>query len=124
MSFRRKYQAALFVLLPLGAPVSAQRLSPLTSAPDWVRLEAYQETIGRAEFQRLLDSVFAPGGAAAGMIGVRDTDAVIFKTLTPPEPFTLRFANDATSSKIPPRYWRPAAQLGPAPSEKPLAGVR
>ena len=62
----------------------AQRLSPLTSAPDWARLEAFQNTITRAEFLRLLDKVYAPGGAAAGVIEVRENEAVILKTLTPP----------------------------------------
>ncbi len=102
----------------------AQRLSPLTSAPDWTRLEAFQETITRAEFARLLDTVYAPGGAAAGMIDVRENDAVIFKTLTPPEPFVLRFAKDETSAKKPPRFWRAASALPPAPADRPLGGVK
>ena len=90
----------------------AQRLSPLTSPPEWARLEAFQETMTRDEFARLLDTVYAPGGAAAGMIEVREHDAVILKTLTPAESFTLRFAKDAASEKAPPRNWRtPGAEL-------------
>ncbi|MEO6752345.1 MAG: hypothetical protein ABIP85_11245 [Chthoniobacteraceae bacterium] len=101
----------------------AQRLSPLTPAPDWTRLEAFQETITRDEFQRLLDTVYAPGGAAAGMITLRENDAVILKTLTPPVKFTLRFAKDA-AAKAPPRNWRAASALPPAPADRPLNGVR
>ncbi len=115
------------ILLSLGfvcGAALAQRLSPLTSAPDWTRLEAFHETITREEFQRLLDKVYAPGRAAAGMIEVRENEAVIFKTLTLAEPFTLRFAKDAASAKVPPRAWRTASSLGPATAERPLAGVR
>ena len=102
----------------------AQRLSPLTSAPDWTRLEAYQETITRGEFQRLLETVYAPGGAATGMIEVRADAAVILKTLTPAEPFTLRFAKEAASEKVPPHFWRAASALLPAPADRPLEGVK
>jgi len=101
----------------------AQRLSSLASAPDWSRLEAYQETMTAAEFRRLLDTVYAPGGAAAGIIEVREAEAVIFKTLSPPERMTLRFAKEA-AVKAPVRFWRRAAELGPAPEGRPLAGVR
>ena len=121
----RLLRFAIVVLLVLVCRVAcAQRLSPLTSAPDWTRLAAFHGTITRAEFQRLLDTVYAPGGAAAGMIEVRENEAVIFKTLTPPEPFTLRFAKDAASAKAPPRAWRAAAAMPPAKADRPLEGVR
>jgi N-acetylmuramoyl-L-alanine amidase len=124
MSTRSRCLFALFALLAVCNPAAAQRLSPLAPAPDWERLEAYQETMTRGEFQRLLDTVFAPGGAAAGVIEIREADAVIFKRLSPPETFALRFAKDTAAAKAPPRYWRPATQLGPATPERPLAGVR
>jgi N-acetylmuramoyl-L-alanine amidase len=121
----RLFRIAVLVSLVLASRAAfAQRLSPLTPAPDWTRLEAFQETITRGEFARLLDTVYAPGGAAAGMIEVRGHEAVIFKTLTPPEKFTLRFAKDAASEKIPPRNWRAASALPPAPKDRPLDGVK
>ena len=46
----------------------AQRLSVLAERPDWTRLEAFQGTITREEFTRLLDQVYAPGGAAMGLV--------------------------------------------------------
>ena len=123
MSCHRHCLAVLFALL-ICIPARAQRLSPLASAPDWTRLDAYQETMTREEFQRLLDTVYAPGRAAEGMIEIRESDAVIFKTLTPPEMITLRFAQDSAAAKDASRYWRPAAKTGPAPAEKPLEGIR
>ncbi|MEO8793623.1 MAG: hypothetical protein ABI464_14960 [Chthoniobacteraceae bacterium] len=116
--------AILASLMLAGGAAFAQRLSPLASAPEWARLEAFEETMTRGEFVRLLDTVYAPGGAAAGMIVVRDTDAVIFKTLTPPEKFTLRFAKDAASAKAARHDWRAASALPPAPPGRPLEGVR
>jgi N-acetylmuramoyl-L-alanine amidase len=125
MLFRPPGNAVLFaLLLCLCIPARAQRLSSLASVPDWARLEAYQETMTRGEFQELLDTVYAPGQAAAGMIEVREDAAVVFKTLTPPETVTLRFAKDPESAKRAPRYWRPAARKRPVSPEKPLADVR
>ncbi len=102
----------------------AQRLSPLVSAPDWARLEAFHDTITRAEFQRLLDKAYAPGGAAAGVIEVRENEAMVLKTLTPPEPFVLRFAKDAKSAKAVPRDWRAVSALPRTKAERPLDGVK
>jgi hypothetical protein len=121
----RLFRFTVLLLLTLVCHAAfAQRLTPLAPAPDWTRLEAFQETMTQEEFRRLLDTVYAPGGAAAGMIEVRESDAVIFTTLNPPGQFVLRFAKDAAAAKAPPRPWRPAAQLAPAPPGRPLAGVR
>ena len=102
----------------------AQRLSALGEKPDWARLEAFQETITREDFARLLDSVYAPGGVAKGMVDVAEDAAVIKTTLTPPAEFRLRFAKDAAAAKAVPRTWRAAAQLPAASADKPLAGLR
>ena len=108
--------------LPFCAP--AQRLSALGEKPDWSRLEAFQETITREDFARLLDTVYAPGGAARGMVDVAEDAAVIKTTLTPAAEFRLRFATDAALAKAVPRTWRAASQLPAAPADKPLAGLR
>lgn len=102
----------------------AQRLDPLAPTPDWRRVEAFQETMTREEFVRLLDTVYAPGRAAAGVIEVKENEAVIFKTLNPAETMSLRFAKDAASAKRAKTYWRPAAKLGTAKTKKPLADLK
>lgn len=120
---RRFFFVALLVgALPLAA--CAQRLSPLAEKPDWTKLEAFQETITRADFERLLNTVYAPAGAAKGIIDVEADAAVIKTTLTPPAEFRLRFAADATTAKPVPRTWRPPAQLPAPPEDKPLAGLK
>jgi hypothetical protein len=110
-------------LLGISA-AEAQRISALAGQPDWTQLEAFQETITREEFARLLDHVYAPVGAAKGLVDVEADAAVIKTALTPPAEFRLRFAKDGASVKAAPRYWRPAPQLGPAPAEQPLAGLK
>jgi hypothetical protein len=102
----------------------AQRLSPLAATPDWAQLEKFQETITRDDFTHLLERVYAPAGAAQGMIEIEAEAAVIKTMLTPPTDFRLRFARDAASAKPAPRFWRPAAQLPPALPEQPLLGVK
>jgi hypothetical protein len=108
----------------LACAAWAQRLSPLAERPEWAQLEAYQETITREEFVRLLDTVYAPGGAARGLIDVGPDVALITTRLTPPAQFRLRFARDATTEKPVPRFWRPASALGAAPVGQPLAGMK
>lgn len=111
-------------LLAIATSAHAQRLSPLATAPDWSRLEVFQETITREEFSHLLDRVYAPSGSAKGMIDVQAEQAVIKTTLTPPAEFHLRFAKDAASAKATPRFWRPAATLDPAQTTQPLLGLK
>jgi N-acetylmuramoyl-L-alanine amidase len=114
----------IFCLRITFLPAFAGNLSPLAPPPDWAEMAAWQETMTRADFVRLLESVYAPAGAAHGLIEVRDDHAEIVLAAGAPEIATLRFAKDAASAKAPPRYWRVAAELGPAPPERPLTGVR
>jgi N-acetylmuramoyl-L-alanine amidase len=112
---------ALVGSLPLAR---AQRLSPLAPAPNWAELDAFQGTITRADFLHLLDTVYAPGEAARGLITVGEDTVVVRTALNPAGEWRLRLAPDAASAKAPPRYWRPASALGPAPAGQPLAGVK
>jgi len=116
--------ALIGLWLSVISAAQAQRLSPLAPPPDWSRLEAFQETITREEFVRLLDHVYAPGGAAKGMVDAGAESVVIKTALTPVAEFRLRFAAEAAAAKAAPRFWRPALQLAPATAEQPLAGVR
>lgn len=102
----------------------AQRLSVLSDPPAWSALDAFQETITRGEFFRLLETVYAPNGAWKECIELDGTAARIKTTLTPPTEFRLRFAEDTPSAKKTPRTWRPASALGPASKTKPLAGMK
>jgi hypothetical protein len=121
---RRLLVAAAGAFL-FAATAPAQRLSALAPPPDWNELEAFQETITRAEFARLLDTIYAPHQAAAGLIEIGEQAAVIRRNLTPGDTFTLRFANDEPATKPVPRFWRPKSALPRnADPNRPLAGIR
>jgi hypothetical protein len=106
------------------SPTWAQRLSALAERPNWAQLEMYQETITRDEFVRLLDTVYAPGGAAKEFVEVEAEAARLKTMLTPPVEFRLRFARETKSAKRPPHSWRAASALGLAPQGRPLAGLK
>ena len=66
-----------------GAGGAAERdLSALAAEPDWTKLEQYQGTMGRAEFTRLLDTVYAPGGAWKNTIRMAEDGAHVLTTGT------------------------------------------
>ena len=87
--------------LALASTALAQRLSPLAPAPDWTDLDPYQETITREDFTRLLDSLYAPLQAAAGLIDIAGDTATIRKNLVPGDTYTLRFAKSHAQAKAP-----------------------
>ena len=111
----------LAALLVAASSAMAQQLSPLAPAPVWSRLEAYQETITREEFIKLLTEVYAPGDAAREYLEIGESAVAIKTALQPAASFTLRFAA-AGQEKPVPRFWHPAAALPPA--ALPLAGVK
>lgn len=102
------------------APPSAA-LSVLGEKPDWKKLEAYQETITRADFERLLTTVFTTGGAWRNFIGLDDTEARI--RTGGDDILHLRFATPGRARPTP-RPWKSTADLPPAPAGKPLHGLR
>jgi N-acetylmuramoyl-L-alanine amidase len=99
------------------------RLSPLAPAPDWARLDAFQQTMTRKDFQALLDRVYAPGGAWKEFISLDDEEAII-RTSPGRQPYQLKFAPDAASSKRSGDYWKPRAALPYPSADKPLAGLK
>jgi len=101
----------------------AQRLSRLAPAPDWSRLEQFQETITRAEFSQLLERVYAPNGAWKDWIQIHEDHAsVITKEGQPP--WKLRFAPSRADAAAVPRFWRGRAEIPAPPARKPLTGLR
>lgn len=106
-------------LAPAHAQTAAPRLSALAKEPDWSDLDGFQGTMTKAEFTRLLETVYAPGGAWKKTISLEPEDASILTAGT--NRFLLRFAPEG-SDKTPPRYWRPLAKIPTA--AKPLQGVK
>ena len=114
--------AAFLSLLLISATFALGRLSPLATPPDWSKLNAYQQTITRADFEALL-KIYAPGGAWKDSIIIRD-DAAIIKTGAGLQPYLLRFAPSRQAAKTAPSFWRARNQLPPEEPGKPLAGLK
>ena len=115
--------ASTLLLILATACLAGAKVSPLAPKPDWSRLNPYQETMTKEDFQTLLDRVYAPNGAAAGLIDVTDKGAFI-RTNGSSSPYLLRFAKDRESAKPFPGYWKARPSLPPLLPGKPLNGLR
>jgi N-acetylmuramoyl-L-alanine amidase len=105
---------------PPGEPAPAM-LSDLAPAPDWSSLNRWQSTSTLGAFRDQLESVFTVSGAWREWFHFGEGDVRI-DTEVPGEYFRIRFAARAPSA--PPREWRAASDLGPAPPGQPLDGLR
>ena len=108
------------IMLEIAAfkPASADPLTPLSSPPNWARLQKFQGTITHDQFFRLLNDVYAVGGTAQKWIKVEPDYAEI-------QPsgghwLKLRFAKDG--GKPIPKFWHDPKTL-PANNDKPLTGL-
>ena len=101
---------------------AAEPVSVLAAPPDWADLRPFQKTITRAEFLRLLDIVYAPGGAWKECIDVGKTSARVHPPGSGGADFVLEFAPTAAEAKPVPRYWKPPGSR-PGQPGKPLAGT-
>jgi hypothetical protein len=114
--------AALGLILS-ACPAGAGQISPLAPRPDWSALEAYQRTITRQEFARLIDQVYTPDGAFWNYADINDQRVVVFSDTAKTQPlFTLRFAaSDSACAPPPYSYKTQATSRDPA---RPLKGIR
>ena len=93
------------------------------AAPDWPSLNTYQETITRADFERLLTTVFTAGNGWQTTIEFDDHEARIQTGDATAPVFRLRFASPEKIATAPHR-WRSAADLPAAPPDQPLSGLK
>ncbi len=98
-------------------------LSLLAEAPDWSDLNQYQHTISRADFERLLTTVFTTDETWRQFITIHDKSAEILTSADPAAPpFILNFATPENTLPTP-RHWQDTASLPIPPPEKPLQGL-
>jgi N-acetylmuramoyl-L-alanine amidase len=104
------------------APAHPGALSPLAPKPDWSVLNAYQKTISRAEFTRLVDHVYSFDGAFWSYCDINDQRAIVYSDRAKKAPlFTLNFAPDEKSAApLPYHYQTHATSTDPA---RPLKGI-
>ena len=101
-------------------------VTPGAPPPQWALLDAWQERITRADFERLLNDVLAERSTWFTHLEIAE-DAVRIRTSTPRADapwYTLRFARPEAPVSTPPRYWRRLDELPPLRDPaKPLEGV-
>jgi N-acetylmuramoyl-L-alanine amidase len=123
---RLRLSLGFFVCMALSlafAPAHAGPLSPLAPTPDWSVFQAYQQTITRAEFSRLINNVYSIDGAFWKYTDIDDQRVVIFSDIAKRQPlFTLNFApNDSACAPLPYKYKTQAVSTDPT---RPLKGLR
>lgn len=96
-------------------------VSILAEDPDWTTLEAYQRTISRSDFERLLTEIFTTDDTWREFILIRDESTEIITSSDPAQPpFVLNFATPENTLPTP-RSWKDTATLPRPPEGKPLA---
>jgi N-acetylmuramoyl-L-alanine amidase len=117
--------AVIYLMMKKVPPPKPEAIPPALSVlgekPDWSKLEVFQNTITRADFEHLLTTVFTTGGTWKPFIEITDAAARI-RTGGEPEFFHLRFAAPGQATPVP-RHWKTTAELPPAPAGKPLDGL-
>ncbi len=98
------------------------KLSVLSEKPNWAELEGFQGTITRADFLRLLETVYAPDEAWQEVITLKEDRAVVHASGSAEPDFTLYFATSTATAKPVPRYWKPPGAVKPQNPDKPLSG--
>lgn len=121
--FIRRLPFLVVGLILCTSHAHAGKLSPLAPTPDWSALNAYQKTITRTEFTRLVDNVYTPDGAFWAYATIDDNQVRIFSDTAKTEPlFTLHFAaSDSTCAPLPYHYKTQATSTDPS---QPLKGIR
>jgi N-acetylmuramoyl-L-alanine amidase len=104
----------------VAEPVSP-RLSILGKPPDWARLEAWQESMTREDFEALLTGVFVVGERWREFIEIGE-DAAVIRTGEGEGVFVLRFGKPG-EEKPAPRGWNIPEELAEQEEGKPLKGL-
>ena len=104
--------------LPAPRPTA---LSILAENPDWTSHEAYQSTISRSDFEKLLTEIFTTDDTWREFILIGDEYAEIITSSDPAElPFILSFATPENTLPTP-RDWKDTATRPIPPEGKPLS---
>jgi len=121
--FPRSFYLGVLGLLLFPLLATAGELSPLAPKPDWSALNAYQKTITRKEFTRLINEVYSQDGSFWDFARIDDNQVVIYSDIAKTQPLlTLHFADsESTQTPLPYAYKTKAVSTDPG---KPLKGIK
>ena len=104
-------------------PTPPTDLSILAEAPDWTSLNAYQHTITRSDFEKLITEIFTTDDTWRQYISISETSADILTSSDPGEPpFILNFATPGNILPAP-RTWQSTNSRPIPPPGKPLGNL-
>ncbi len=103
-----------------SVPDPDPRLADLGKAPDWSALKQYDGVLSKDEFESALKDIYLLGPNRH--FNINEEGVKVASTISQSVP-RVDFAQGKNRSP-PPRYWRPASELPPAPEGQPLNGVR
>lgn len=111
------------VVPPVEKPALPSILSVLGETPDWSKLDAFQHTIARSDFETLLRDIFTTDDTWQQFITIHEDFAEIVTTGNTEEPpFILQFATPEQTLPTP-RHWQNTASLPAPPIDKPLTNL-
>lgn len=122
----RSLGLAVFPSAAAGPPAPPEpRLAPLGDPPEWSKLDRFQKTMTRGEFENLLRTVYTKTDSAwRPWIEIAGDHALIRTHAADPEKnFRLDFSSSPRSLPTFGWDWARASGLPPAPEGKPLSGL-
>jgi N-acetylmuramoyl-L-alanine amidase len=115
--------AAAAPAVPAAPPSRLDRLSALGSRPDWLKLQAYHQTMTRAQFEAAIRDFYSDLSPLPPPWRL-EAEGVVVKTGDPMQPEArIAFASAAESPKGTARIWRRAAEMPPLKGRPPLSDV-
>lgn len=98
---------------PPAPPARLDRLSPLGAKPDWIKLQAFHQTLTRSEFEAAMRDVYSDGSPFPPPWTL-EADGVVIKTGDPLKPDArIAFAPRPAAPLPGTRTWRAAAEMPP-----------
>lgn len=107
-----------------AAPVpKLDKLSALGVLPEWLKLQAFQQSMTRVEFETALRDVYGDGSSMP-VPWKLESDGVTIQTGDAAHPeVRVGFANRSERPRSDSRFWRRAAELPPLKGRPPLSDV-
>jgi N-acetylmuramoyl-L-alanine amidase len=107
------------------AQTPSGRLTPLGKVPTWSRLDSYQRTITRGEFQRQINGVFSLDGAFWKFTEMGEESVRIYADTTRTVPlYELYFAREEAERRPRPNSFFPENAPRKVDPSKPLLGMK
>lgn len=114
---------ALYPPPPLVTPPRLDKLSPLGTKPDWLRLQAFHQTMTRMEFETAMREVYSDASPMTPPWRL-EADGVVIQTGDPSKPEVRIAFSNRSESPLPGTFtWKRASELPPLKGRPPLSDV-